>query len=173
MLTRDLEVTTTPQGLMASLSLMSGGTYLVECKGVNTIRLARLTATPATPGSGPYHDLARGERMPIGVYAENDWWVWTRDGKSDLVLTLRELPAGPLRGREVVDVSSEDYVHESGFVLQVGGSGNVTYRTQLGTADVTETFSAAGMVAVAGTPVLLTAVRMTGTTATGLVAGLL
>ena len=173
MLTRDLEVTTTPQGLMASLSLMSGGTYLVENKGVMEIRLARLTAAPTDLGSGAYHDLKRGERIPIGVYAENDWYVWTFMGSSELVLTLRELPAGPLRGREAVDVSSSDFVRDSGFVLQVGGSGNVTYRTQLGTADVTETFSAAGMVAVAGTPVLLTAVRMTGTTATGLVAGLL
>ena len=183
MLTRDLEVTTTPQGLMASLSLMSGGTYLVECKGVNTIRLARLTATPATPGSGPYHDLARGERMPIGLsrlvgldprgpgnglpsgpFTRRDdggkitsgpglccRWEDRQTSPTVLVLTLRAAGIGSsqpglLRGREAVDVShtSEDYrgdakgrFYESGFVLQVGGSGNVTYRTQLGTADGT------------------------------------
>ena len=137
-----------------------------------------MTAAPATDlGSGALSRSGkRGERIPIGgVRGERLVRLDVHGiGKSELVLTLRELPAGPLRGREGGGRLLGGFrARDSGFVLQVGGSGNVTYRTQLGTADVTETFSAAGMVAVAGTPVLLTAVRMTGTTATGLVAGLL
>ena len=72
-------------------------------------------------------------------------------------------PAGPLKSRSVVDISTTDYVDHRGFLVQAAGAGDLTYRPLIGTADQTETVTAGGYPSVAGVPVICIAVRSTST----------
>ena len=71
---------------------------------------------------------------------------------------------GPLEDKLAIDISSEDYVDNRGFVCHVLTAGDLTYRTMAGNADVTEAGLAAGdAITVAGTPVRLRVVRSSST----------
>ena len=82
-------------------------------------------------------------------------------------------PAGPLRDKRTVSISSDDFVHESGFICQVAGAGNLIYRTLNGETDQTEAgLSAGDSINVAGVPVILQAVR-SSSTVTSIVIGII
>lgn len=71
-------------------------------------------------------------------------------------------PAGPLKSREVVDISSTDFVDDRGFLVEAAGAGDLTYRPLIG-EDQTQTVTAGGYPSVAGVPVVCVAVRSTST----------
>lgn len=74
------------------------------------------------------------------------------------------VPIGPLRDRRDVDISSEDYVDDGGFLCEVVDAGDLTYRTFSGAADRTEAgLSAGDAIEVAGVPVVLRAARSSST----------
>ena len=75
-------------------------------------------------------------------------------------------PIGPLKDRRVIDISADDFLDVRGFVVEAIDAGDITYRTLGGTADVTQTLAAGDYPAVAGVPVLCTAVRTTSTVTT-------
>ena len=81
-------------------------------------------------------------------------------------------PAGPLRDKRTVDISSDDFVHEPGFICQAATAGSLIYRTLNGESDQTETGLAIGdSINVAGVPVILQAVR-SSSTVTSIVIGI-
>ena len=69
------------------------------------------------------------------------------------------------RSMASLDVSTSDYVNAHGFMLYAGGAGNVTARAQSDGSDVAFSVAAGDV-----WPVVLSAVRSSGTTATGLIA---
>ena len=85
----------------------------------------------------------------------------------------RDLPVGPLRDRLVIDTSgTDDYELGSGFICQVATTGTLVYRTLEGESDLTQTGLAVGdVINVAGIPVILRAIRGTGTTVTSIIVG--
>ena len=88
-------------------------------------------------------------------------------------LSKLDSPIGPLRDKRVIDITSNDYVNERGFICQVSAAGNLTYRTLEGQADQTENGLEVGAtVNVGGIPVIMQAVRASSTV-TGIVVGIL
>ena len=88
-------------------------------------------------------------------------------------LRLQSGPLGPLRDKVTIDISTDDYVRETGFICQVATAGDLDYRTLNGDSDLNETGLAVGdSVNVAGIPVILQAVRSTSTV-TSIVVGIL
>ena len=88
-------------------------------------------------------------------------------------LRNKDQPVGPLRDRLVIDTSgSDDYELESGFICQVAAAGTLVYRTLEGESDLTQTGLAIGdVINVAGIPVILRAIRGTGTTVDSIIIG--
>lgn len=168
-MTRNQAIDATPVDLVAGHTLARGQTITIATIGLGKVRL-KFGGNSPDPGD-PYLPLGERESLTLRV-GEDTIWAWSPTA-TRLSITTLQPTLGPVRGREALDVSSEDYENAAGFILQVGSSGAVAYRPLDSDEDVTETFTAAGVVAVGGVPLLLRAVRHTGTTATGLVAGLL
>lgn len=80
-------------------------------------------------------------------------------------------PAGPLKSRSVVDISTTDYTDDRGFLVEAATAGDLTYRPLIGAADQTQTVTAGGYPSVAGVPVICTAVRSSTSTVTSVVVG--
>ena len=88
----------------------------------------------------------------------------------------RDLPVGPLRAKVVYTLGNDDYVLANGFICQVVGTGDVTYRCVEDASDQTETIATSGaIIGVGNHPVLLGIVRGhssgTDTSITALVIG--
>ena len=88
----------------------------------------------------------------------------------------RDLPVGPLRGKLVITMGNDDYVLPNGFICQVVGTGDITYRCVEDDFDQAENIGTTGtIVGVGNHPVLLGIVRGhsngTDTTITALVIG--
>ena len=88
----------------------------------------------------------------------------------------RDLPVGPLRSKLVHTLGNDDYVLANGFICQVVGTGDITYRCVEDESDQTETIATSGtIIGVGNHPVLLGIVRGhtsgTDTTVTALVIG--
>ena len=79
-------------------------------------------------------------------------------------LTLLDDPLGPLRDKRIITIGTDDFELDRGFICQAGTTGDLTYRTLDGEADLTETIATAGdSINVAGIPVVLRAVRGSST----------
>ena len=88
-------------------------------------------------------------------------------------LTRYDSPLGPLRDKRTVDISTNDYEREEGFICQVGGAGALTYRTLHGAADQTDSGLTAGaVIGVGAVPVILKAVR-SASTVTSIIVGII
>ena len=88
----------------------------------------------------------------------------------------RDLPVGPLRIKEVITLGNDDYELLQGFICQVVGTGDITYRCVEDESDQTENIATSGtIIGVGNHPVLLGIVRGhaggTDTTITALVIG--
>ena len=70
---------------------------------------------------------------------------------------------GPLKEKRVVDISVNDFEDERGFVVQAGAAGDLTYRSLIGNADLTDTLVAGGSVNVGGVLVLCRLVKANAT----------
>lgn len=169
-MTRDQTIDSNPVDLVAGQLLLPGQSFIVATIGLGSVYL-KIGGDDAPETGAPYIPLGEKETLTLRV-GEEKIWAWAAT-PTRVSVTVLQPSLGPVRGRAEVDVSSEDYENAAGFILQVGSSGSVVYRPLDGNADVTETFTAAGVVAVGAVPLLLRAVRRTGTNATGLVAGLL
>lgn len=169
MSTRSQSLGSTPVDLVAALGLAVGETVSIALIGLRSGRL-HIGGSQAPEAGAPYLPVRSQDVVTLRV-GPDPIWAWTTAEASLLSVTTLSPALGPLRGREVLDVASEDYERPAGFILQVGSSGAVTYRPVDGDSDVTENFSAAGVVSVGGIPLLLRAVR-TGSNASPLVAGL-
>ena len=92
---------------------------------------------------------------------------------------IHDIRTGALPGyrrTESVDVSAADYEPEEGAChIYASGDGDVVYRALTASADSTATIpSGGGMVRLGDSmPIIIVAVRTAGTTATGIVAGIL
>ena len=88
----------------------------------------------------------------------------------------RDLPVGPLRVKAVITMGTADYELPQGFICQVVGTGDITYRCVEDESDQTENIGTSGaIVGVGNHPVLLQIVRGHGsgtdTTITALIIG--
>ena len=88
----------------------------------------------------------------------------------------KDLPVGPLRRKQVITMDNDDVAIPQGFICQVVGTGDITYRCVEDTSDQTETIATSGtIIGVGNHPVLLGIVRGhtggTDTTITALVIG--
>lgn len=167
--TTSANITTTPRDIVRDLNLNNGATYAIAYMGGRGY--PRLSVQASAPSIGDAHIKLDTERYLEITVGDDPIWMWTPLYTARISVTQLHAVIGPPRNIVDVDVSTNDYVHSGGFILQVGAAGDVNYRTLDGDTDRTETFSAAGVVAVAGVPVMLRAVRNSGTTATGLLAG--
>jgi len=171
-----MTLTDVPANVVSGLSLAPGVVYALQAQGTQPALLHwGGAAAPSTTPAPPLTVLAEGVIFPASV-SEEQIWGWTYGGQETRISATRmPLSLGPPRAIETVDVSSGDYVRERGFVLQVNAPGDVAYTTLEGDGTSrTETFGAAGSVSVAGIPVALRAVHMSGTSSgLSLTAGLL
>ena len=78
-------------------------------------------------------------------------------------LARLDAPLGPYRDAFVVDISSEDYVLEEGFVFQLAATGGTIRVRWLGASgDTSWTLAANGYVSVAGVQVISAELRQIG-----------
>ena len=92
---------------------------------------------------------------------------------STININRSSLPLGPLRDKQVIDISSDDYINPRGFICQAVTAGDLTYRTLGGDVDQTESGLAIGdIINAGGIPVLLQSVLSTSTV-TSIVIGIL
>jgi len=170
-----ITVATTPVDLVAGLNLTAGAAYALQVQGNRPVLLHWSANAPATRPAPPHTRLQPAESaLPVTI-GDEGIWAWTTYESSLLSVSPIRQTLGPPRQIETVDISGGDYVRPGGFILQVGAAGTVVYTTlDGGNTSRTEVFGAAGVVSVAGIPVLLRAVHQAGTT-TGLAltAGLL
>ena len=88
----------------------------------------------------------------------------------------RDLPVGPLRRKQVITLGNDDVEIPQGFICQVVGTGDITYRCVEDDSDQTENIGTPGtIIGVGNHPVILGIVRGhaggTDTTITSLVVG--
>ena len=79
-------------------------------------------------------------------------------------LDTRRLYGWNLPGNAInPDISSEDYVNDHGFIVQIVVGGDLTYRPIDADADVTQTFASEDRILACGIPLVCGAVRMNAT----------
>ena len=75
-------------------------------------------------------------------------------------LSRRDYPVGPYRDKQIITITTADFVRESGFTCQAAAAGSITYRTLEGQSDLTETVAVGDTISgPGGVPVILQAVR--------------
>ena len=58
----------------------------------------------------------------------------------------RDLPVGPLRSKSVVTLGNDDFALPNGFLCQVVGTGDITYRCVEDDSDQTEAIGTTGTI---------------------------
>ena len=91
-------------------------------------------------------------------------------------IRLRDYPVGPLRRKRVITMGNTDVEIPQGFICQVVGTGDITYRCVEDSSDQTENIGTSGaIIGVGNHPVLLQLVRGhtggTDTTVTSIIIG--
>ena len=79
---------------------------------------------------------------------------------------------GPLRDKQLIDISSDDFVDVRGFILQAAAAGDIQYTTLAGTTAV-ETVTEGAVISVGSYAVLCRSVNAANSTIDSVVIGYL